>query len=107
MIVNQYSEVLSLPLAENGLTQQNRLELLQVLNTRSDLWRQIGNALKVSTGLIQGLATQPNRPYDKLDEVLLEWFNTECSPVTWDTIIQCVKDCGVPVLSKDIQKLIK
>ena len=49
-------------------------------------WYAIGRELKVDSNYREGLINMGMRNDDKLEKVLNEWFQSECSDVTWGTI---------------------
>ena len=51
-------------------------------------WREIGEELKVPKEYLDLLQTKKRTYSFKLEEILNKWDEIECSPVTWDNIIQ-------------------
>ena len=55
----------------------------------SPKWFDIGNNLRVEDGFLESLRKTGDARTDeeKLGEVLVEWIDSQCSDVTWQTII--------------------
>ena len=65
----------------------------------------IGEALKISYGIIQSINHNPHySDVDKLSEVLQTWIDTQSSNVTWRNLIDVITEYPVnePALAKTI-----
>ena len=92
-------------------TKKAVLEQLVCIDAK---WREVGNSLGLSSNFLDGLA-QSNDSYQiKLEHVIQKWieldgqstFDSQASPVTWETILDVVKGPGLqnPALAMNIYK---
>ena len=81
-----------------------RREVLKELTFINFQWRDIGNGLGVSYNYLQGLAECNDSNQRRLDHVIENWFNMngqgEGAPVTWNTILDAVKEPPVQNINR-------
>ena len=68
----------------------------QFLRNVSARWDDIGNALKVDFNFRENLLRdQSLRPEQKLDHVLNNWRESQCSDVTWKHLLDVLKSLNL------------
>ena len=65
-------------------------DLLRLLNPIKYQWIEIGELLNIPYGDLKTLQSFPSPDANKLSEMLQIWIDKQCSPVTWQTIIDIV-----------------
>ena len=83
-----------------------RREVLIQLAEVDALWRSIGDGLRVSDNVLQGLANANMQDQTRLGHVIQNWLDMngqgEGAPVTWNTILDVIKG---PFVKKKAQAM--
>ena len=84
-----------------------RREVLRQLAFINHQWRNIGNGLGVSYSHLQGLAQCNDSNQTRLDHVIQKWLDMngqgEGAPVTWNTILDVLKEPPVQNVSRGMK----
>ena len=69
------------------------VDVFDILRDRAFQWDAIGRELRVPYGYreelgIEGVMTSTEK---KLERVLMKWVESECSDVTWSTVLKVLK----------------
>ena len=72
-------------------TAPNEHDLIDLLADISDMWYQIGTALRISSKYLRGLLHREQDNTVKLSQVINTWLNTHPSSITWKTLIAAIE----------------
>ena len=75
-------------------------DLLKLLASIDEEWKQIAEGLNVPAGKIKGLERNNQSYISKLSDALQIWIDMKSSDVTWENIIDVVDS---PPVSKTVQ----
>ena len=84
-----------------------RREVLMQLAFINFHWRNIGYGLGVSFNYLQGLAQSNESDQTRLDQVIQKWLDMngqgEGAPVTWNTILDVIKEPPIHNITRAIR----
>ena len=66
------------------------IDLQRLLKPISYQWIEIGESLNIPYDVLKRSQSFPSPDVNKLSEMLQIWIDMQCSPVTWQTIIDVV-----------------
>ncbi len=71
----------------------------------SNKWNAIGRELEVSHNYREELKMRNDlNGYDRLEMILVNWKESECSDVSWDTIIDMLKDLKQNNVAREVMQ---
>ena len=84
------------------------MEVVNLLKPNAYEWDNIGLGLSVPFGYREELRRQGvmSTSTTKLDSVIHEWMETECSEVTWNTIFKVLKGLKYVEIASDVEKFL-
>ena len=90
IVGNDINEVLS--------KQPDKYHVTKLLAQNAYKYKKLALALDIDDGFVEGLKCNDDDIVN-LDKVIRQWIQTQCSPVTWNTIIKSVES---PIFGKNL-----
>ena len=91
------------------LKEPEKKDVLDMLRQKSARWKEFAIALDVDDNLCDELtkAGSMASSYEKLDAVLEEWIESQCSDVTWQKVIDVLKKLNLNRTASEVRKFLE
>ena len=91
------------------LKEPEKKDVLDILQQKSARWKEFAIALDVNDNLCDDLtkAGPMSSPYEKLDTVLEEWIESQCSDVTWQKVFDVLKKLNLNRTANKFRKFLE
>ena len=91
------------------LKEPEKKDVLDILRQKSARWKDFAIALNVNDNFCDDLtkAGPTLSPYTMLDAVLEEWIESQCSDVTWQKVIDVLKELNLKRTAREVGRFLE